>query len=139
VKKIRILLATSEARLEKEVRAALEPHTEFSLLNQAIDGAHVLHLIHEVEPHLILLDTQLPDISPVSLIRTVAASHPAVRLLGFSMSEEVESIREMLRAGAVGYILASDPIHELPQALRAALSARSVFSARVTELLLHSD
>jgi DNA-binding NarL/FixJ family response regulator len=138
LKPIAILLGSTQASIEDLVRTALAPGHEFEFRGRAASSAQIISRCGSHAPDLILLDVDLADLSLISLIRLVRYRHPMTRIIGFSASEDVKTIREMLEAGAQGYLLSSDALHDLPDALHAALAGGSVFSARVTQLLLHS-
>src|SRR5687768_1977464 len=104
------------------MRAALAPRYEFSFLGCAASGAEVLAQCRVLPPDLVLLDVDLPDISTISLSRFVVLRYPGARVIGFSACEDVSTIRYLLQAGAQGYLLSTEPPHDLPDALHAALA-----------------
>ena len=81
---------------------------------------------------LAIVDMVLPETGGVSLVRELHTQQPACRLLALSMIDESIRIAEMLRAGATGYALKSQPVEEILAAIHAVLAGERYLPPQMT-------
>ena len=95
----------------------------FRVVGVAHSGAQALELIASLQPHLVLLDLYLPDMSGLDVIRNVRKSEHAIDFLVLSAAREADMVTAALQGGVVSYLLKPFKIVEL-QARLAAYSER---------------
>ena len=100
-----------------EVILGFEP--DFEIVGTTSDASKVIEILQNIEVDVLLTDTNMPKLSGVELIKQVRATYPHIRILALSMNTEGESIREMVSAGALGYVLKHSSKQELIQAIKA--------------------
>lgn len=86
---------------------------------------------------VILLDINLPDINGIDVCKRLRASHPHINILVLSMYDEESYITEVLKSGAMGYILKNTGKKELITAIRTVVTGKSYFSESVTKTIMN--
>lgn len=114
---IRLVLAESREILRKGLAAMLNSQPGLRIIGEAQDGAETLQLCEMVQPDVVLLSTQMPDMDSAYLVSAVRERWPRIGLLVIAGPGEVEFVESAEAAGAAGYI----PLHistaELVEAL----------------------
>jgi two-component system NarL family response regulator len=112
---------------------AAEPGVE--VIGETNSGLDALAALEQVQPDVLVLDIGLGDISGIEVARTVAKRHPAVRIVALSGHADTIYVEEMLRAGALGYVVKSAGADELISAIRAAFGGHSFLSSEVAQVM----
>ena len=115
---IRILIADDHGLIRTGLRALLHSVDDITVVGEAQDGNDVLSQVAELKPDIVLMDISLPGLSGIEATRQVREISPATRVLALTVHEDEGMLREMLRAGAHGYILKRADDVELIQAIR---------------------
>lgn len=138
-KAIRIILVDDHIKVHRAIVAAIDFWDDFELVGQASNGEEALHLCEECQPDLVLMDVVMPVMDGIQATRAISEQFPHIKVLALSSFQDEDSVRAMMEAGAVGYLLKTSSIVDLAQTLRAAYSGTAVFSAEVTQALLHAS
>lgn len=133
---IRILLVDDHFRIHRAIAAMFDSLEDITLVGQASSGEEAVLLVDECQPDVILMDVNMPDMDGIEATRLIIDQHPTARILALSSYQDEDSVRSMLKAGAMGYILKYAPIDDLASTIRTAYSGNSVFSPEVTQVLL---
>jgi len=111
---------------------ALLPAVE---VREAASGEEALSRVQEAVPHLVIMDVGLPGISGLETTRRLRQRLPQLRVLFFSMHDELPLVRQALDAGAAGYLTKSCAPEVLIEAVRRILDGHaSIEQALATEL-----
>jgi DNA-binding NarL/FixJ family response regulator len=100
------------------------------------EGNQALRIAASVQPDVVVLDLQLPDMSGVQVTRGLVATYPSARVLILSASGEHRDVLETVKAGATGYIVKSASREELIEAVRRTQAGDAVFSPGLAGLVL---
>lgn len=100
----RILLVDEHRLFRKVVREVLEEQPRFKVIGETASGQQAVDLAAELQPELILLDTHIPDLGGISLIRQLVAAVPQARLVVLALTYEEEHVFQAVQAGAFGYL-----------------------------------
>jgi DNA-binding NarL/FixJ family response regulator len=100
---------------------------DFEVCGMAATGEEALESLVDAEVNLVLIDTSLPGMSGIDLVRKVLALRPTLCCVIYSGHGETAYIERATRAGARGYILKGNP-DELAGALRQVLSGETYVS-----------
>jgi DNA-binding NarL/FixJ family response regulator len=95
----------------------LATEREYALVGQSGDGQEALSMCLELEPDLVVLDAMLPGMGGVELLRRLLARLPGLKVLVFSGHESPHLIREMVEAGAKGFVEKTANLREFKKGL----------------------
>lgn len=113
----RVLIADDFGIVRRGLRNLLESQPGMEVAWEAATGAHAVEIIKANKPDLVILDLSLPDVSGLDVLTTGKQESPSTEFLVLSMHFSDELAREVLRCGALGYVLKSDADAELVAAV----------------------
>jgi two-component system response regulator NreC len=115
---IRILLADDHAVVRQGFRAILAQQPDMQIVGEAGNGRDVMTLAQKTTPDVIVMDVAMPELNGIEATRRLSTSLPNTRVLALSMHKDSVYVREMLKAGARGYLLKDSVEHDLLEAVR---------------------
>jgi len=133
---VRILLADDHMVVRRGLRALLETRPDFSVCAEAADGREAVELALQHTPDVVVLDISLPILNGVDATLQIRRSVPNTEILIFTMHDSENTIREVLYAGARGYLLKYEGDDQVIPAVEALSRHRTYFSSQVSETLL---
>lgn len=105
MEKIRITIADDHAVLRSGLKAMLNYHPQFEVIAEAANGLETLASLEQCCPDVLILDLAMPGMSGVECIKEIRHRRIPCRILVLTMYDEEEYVKEVLRAGADGYVL----------------------------------
>jgi DNA-binding NarL/FixJ family response regulator len=133
---LRILIADDHEVARRGIRAVLENHPGWEVCAEAKDGRESVDLAAATRPDLVLLDIGMPNLNGLEAARQILTILPDVAILILTMHDSDNVVREVLRAGARGYLLKSDAGRDLVAAVEALQNQRTFFTTRVSQMVL---
>ena len=106
------------------------------LVGEGNDGFAAHKLAAALDPHVILMDLNMPGISGIEATRSIKTDLPNIQIVILSADDEIDDINSALQAGASGYLLKSVSGLELQEAIFTVVNGGSVFSPSVARTLL---
>lgn len=134
---IRILLIDDHSTIHRLVTTLLETVTDVQLVGQGSSGLDALPLYTEHKPDVVLMDVVMPGMNGIDATRHLLESFPDARILVLSGFQDDDSVRAMLEAGAVGYVLKVSLAKDLLNGIRAVASGAMILSSPVAQAILH--
>ena len=134
---LRILIADDHEVARQGIRALLESHPGWEVCAEAKDGREAVELANNSKPDIALLDIGMPNLNGLDAARQILATSPAIRILILTMHDAEQVVREVLAAGARGFVLKSDAARDLVAAVDALQHRRTFFTTRVTQMVLN--
>jgi DNA-binding NarL/FixJ family response regulator len=135
---IRILLADDHHLMRRGIRDLVETDPEIQVCGEASNGREALELARQLNPDVAVLDLAMPELNGLEAIRSMRQELPTMELLVFSMHDSEDLVREVLAAGARGYVLKSDAGRYLVEAIRSLAQHKPFFTSRISEPILKS-
>jgi DNA-binding NarL/FixJ family response regulator len=108
----------------------------FEIAGEAASGRDVIALALALQPDVILMDLQMPDLSGIEATRAIVAEQPDARILVVTLFQDDDSVFLALRAGARGYVLKDADEEELVTAIRAVAGGAAMFSPAIATRVL---
>jgi NarL family two-component system response regulator LiaR len=136
---IRIVLVDDHIKVHRAIAAAIDVWDDLELVGQGSNGKEAVQLCEDYGPDVVLMDVIMPEMDGIDATRVISQRFPHIKVLALSSFQDEDSVRAMLEAGAVGYLLKSSSIDDLAQTIRTAHQGTAVFSAEVTQVLLRSS
>jgi DNA-binding NarL/FixJ family response regulator len=128
----RVLLADDHAIIRDGLRRLLEDdHDEFEVVGESQDGISTVRMARELGPDIVLWDVTRPDLNGVEATRQIIAQTPRTRVIALSVHNDRQTVSEMLKAGAVGYLLKDCAYQELARAIRVVMQSQAYLSPEV--------
>jgi DNA-binding NarL/FixJ family response regulator len=134
----RILIADDHEVVRSGLRSILEAQPNWEVVAEATDGKEAVLKAIATKPDVAVLDYSLPVFNGVEATRQIRVRAPETEVLIFSMHESETLMRDLLQAGARGYLLKSDAKQFLITAVQSLAAHKPFFTSRVSEALLES-
>ncbi len=115
---LRVLLADDHAIVRQTLARLLNVEPDFAVVGEASDGGEAVSLVRQLQPDIVLMDVNLPDMNGIQATRAIHAECPRVRVIGLSMYEDAEHANAMRAAGAVAYLQKTAPVETLLAVMR---------------------
>ena len=132
----RILLADDHDIIRRGLKELLETHAGWEVVGEASSGRQAVELAVKLHPDIAILDLTMPELNGLEATRQIKKALPKTAVLIFTMHENENLIRDVLTAGALGYVLKSDAARHLTNAVEALIQHKPFFSAKVSEAVL---
>jgi DNA-binding NarL/FixJ family response regulator len=117
VNSYRVVVADDHAVVRHGLRALLESQPGVEVCGEARTGVEAMDGVRREKPDLLVLDLTMPDMNGLEVMRAVRKESPSTDVLVLTMHFSEELAREVLRCGALGYVLKSDADTQLLAAL----------------------
>jgi DNA-binding NarL/FixJ family response regulator len=135
---VRVLLADDEQLVRAGLRLILESEPDFEVIGEAGNGAEAFELTRALDPDVVLMDVQMPDMNGLEATRQIAAlgRTDTSRVLVLTTFEVDEYVYEALRAGASGFLLKRTPAADLVAGIRVVARGDALLAPSVTRRLI---
>ncbi|HZD56776.1 MAG TPA: response regulator transcription factor [Anaerolineales bacterium] len=133
---IRILVADDHPVVRDGLIAMLGTQPDFQIAGSASTGSEVVRRTVELQPDILLLDLEMPEIDGVEALRQLRLIQPEIRVLVFTAFDTDERILGAVRAGARGYLLKGAPREEIFNAIRIVSQGGSLLQPVVAKKLI---
>lgn len=114
---IRVLIVDDHPMVRKGLRIGLEIWDELVVVGEADSGEQAVQLAKELNPHVVLMDLDMPGMDGIEATRIVREQMPGIRVLILTGSVEYDRIASAMAAGAVNYLLKTARIEEIKTAV----------------------
>lgn len=134
--KIRVLLADDHAILRKGVGMLLNAQPDMEVVGEARTGREAIEEARQLKPDIVVIDVSMPELNGIEGTRQICEELPKTRVIGLSMHRDSVYVREILRAGARGYLLKDSEDDDLLRAIRAVSRGEAFLSPAVCDAVL---
>jgi DNA-binding NarL/FixJ family response regulator len=133
---IRILLADDHDVVRRGLSALLANRPDWQVVGEAQNGREAVSLAVKLKPQVAVLDLSMPELNGLEATRQIRKEVPETEVLVFSMYESEQFVRDLLAAGARGYVLKSDVTTQLLIAVETVARHKPFFTSEVAERVL---
>ena len=135
---VRLLLVDDEQLVRSGFRLILECEPDFEVVGEAGNGAEAVELTKRLDPDVVLMDVQMPEMDGLEATRQIAAlgRSGTSRVLVLTTFEVDENVYEALRAGASGFLLKRTPTADLVAGIRVVAGGDALLAPSVTRRLI---
>lgn len=131
-----IMLADDHEVMRGGLRAMLETREGWSVCGEASTGREAVRLAAELRPDIAIVDLSMPELDGLEVTRQIKREAPHTEVLIYTMYDTPRLVREVLAAGARGYVLKSDTARQLISAVEALSEHKPFFTSVVSESIL---
>ena len=133
---VRILVADDHDVMRRGLRDLLAEHKGWEVCGEAGNGREAVDLAVQLHPDVAVLDISMPELNGLEATRRIRKQVPDTEVLIFTLYETDQLVREVLRAGARGYVLKSDAVLHLTAAVEALAKRQAFFTPGISKTLL---
>ncbi|RFS21327.1 DNA-binding response regulator [Chitinophaga silvatica] len=134
---IKIAIIDDHLMVINGLKAMLAGAPDMDVIFECQDGNKLLEHLATLQPNVILMDIQLPDISGVELCKTISRKYPDVRVIALTSHDDSHYVRQMLRNGAAGYLLKNTDYNTLLKAIRDVNEGKQYLDNQIQQNLIH--
>lgn len=131
----RIVLADDHTIVRSALRALLEAEAEFAVVAEAGEVEEVVRKVLAYKPRVLVLDLSMPGGSTLAAIPRILEVSPETAIVVLTMEDEPRLAREVLRAGALGFVLKDAADSELVDAVHAAMNGQRYLNPQLGGLI----
>lgn len=133
---IRIALADDHKIVRDGIKTLLESQPEITVVAEASNGKEILEKVDENGIDLVIMDINMPEMDGITATKGLKEKHPNVKVLALTMSNDDLHVRQMIQAGASGYIMKSAGRKELKSAIETIMGGKHYFSDEATHSIM---
>jgi DNA-binding NarL/FixJ family response regulator len=130
---VRILVVADHAVMRRGLRALFQARQDFEVCAEASDGREAVELALQHKPDVTILDVSRPNINGTEVIRQIRKGTPGTEVMVFTGHDGENEMREVLHAGARGYVLKSEGDEQIVRGVEALARHNAFFSDRVSK------
>ena len=135
-RELRILIADDHEMVRQGLRRVLETHSDWVVCGEAANGIEAVKLARRLKPNVAVLDLSMPRMDGLEATREIRKALPHTEVLILTMHDSEQLIREVLAAGARGYLLKTDAGTVLLAAVESVSRRQPFFTPKVGDLVL---
>lgn len=133
---LQILIADVQEIVRRGLRAVVEQHLDWQVSGEASNGREAVRLALKTAPDVVVLDLFMPELNGVEATRAIKKELPNTEVLFFTGHESEDLLRDVLAAGARGYVLRTDFVRNIVAAIESLAQHNFFFSWQISKKLL---
>lgn len=133
---IKVMIADDHTLLRQGLRNVLELEPELEIVGEASDGEDAVQKVGVFQPDVVLLDLNMPKMNGIEVARWVKSHHPDIQIVILTIHEDENYMFEVIRAGALGYLLKDVEPVMLVKAIRTVAAGQSFIYPTLTGRLV---
>lgn len=131
--KLRIILAEDHETIRDGLKLLVNSRSDMEVVGEADNGRTALQLAGEFSPDVVVMDISMPELNGLQATKKLKDTSPQVKVLILTRHSEPGYLRELLQAGASGYVLKQSKSEELVRAILAVAAGQTYLDPAVTE------
>jgi DNA-binding NarL/FixJ family response regulator len=132
----RILVADDHEVVRRGLCALLRAQPNWEVCGEASNGREAVDQALKLKPEVLILDIGMPNLNGLEAARQVLKSNPNIKILILTLHDSDQVVREVLNAGARGFLLKSDAARDLVAAVEALRRNQTYFTPKVASMVL---
>src|SRR5437667_42781 len=104
----RIFIADDHEVVRKGLMSLLQAQPDWEVCGEAADGREAVDKAQQLKPDVVILDIGMPSLNGLEATRQILKSNPQAKVLILTLHDSDQVVREVLNAGARGFLLKSD-------------------------------
>ncbi|MGH9680898.1 MAG: response regulator [Candidatus Acidiferrales bacterium] len=136
MKELRILIADDHDLMRRGLKALIGMHPGWQVCDEAQTGREAVATAEQTRPDIVILDISMPELNGIEAAKMIRKVSPKTEILILSLHYTDQLIREIVDAGAHGYIVKSDPECDFLKALEKLANHRPFFTSKAAQAML---
>ena len=133
----RIVLADDHRIIHEGLRLLFQSQSDMEVVGSALNGREAVAMVLQESPDIVIMDVTMPELNGIDATRQILARHSHVKIIAFSVHTDRRIVRNMLQAGAVGYLLKECAFEELIHCVSEVMNGNMYLSPRISGIVLH--
>ena len=114
---VRVMVVDDSSSTRTMLKEALSLDGAIEVVGEAGGGREAILQACDLKPDVVLMDVRMPDMDGVTATRSIISESPATKIVALTWSDDPGTVRDMLTAGAIGYVVKGGTIDELSSAI----------------------
>jgi NarL family two-component system response regulator LiaR len=131
--KIRVVIVDDHDMVRRGLSAYLKATPDIELIGEAADGQQALAVCEQTRPDVVLMDLVMPRMGGIEATRLIKEKLPAIQIIALTSFQDKELVQDVMREGAISYLLKNVTGEDLAKAIRLAFTGRSTIAPEVTQ------
>ena len=136
---MKLLIVDDHPVTRAGIKAVLENDGQFQIIGEAKDGLDAIHQVDKLKPDIVIMDISMPNLSGIKATEEILREHPEIKVVALSIHTGENFVKEMLKAGAVAYLMKDEAPEELKRALVKVMKGDIYLSPEVTRNALKKE
>ena len=128
---ITIAIAEDHQALIDGIRSYVRYEDDISIIGHANNGEELLKLVRLKQPKVVLCDIRMPKLDGIEATKIILKELPYTKVVAFTMFDQDEAVKQMLSAGAHGYILKNSSLEVVLEAIRTVASGKTYYDKKI--------
>lgn len=116
--KLRIFLADDHMVVREGLKSLINAQPDMQVVGEAENGRQALTCAAELLPDVVVMDISMPEMNGIEATERLRNACPQTKIVALTIYEDTGYLRQLLKAGAVGYVLKRAVVEELVHAVR---------------------
>lgn len=136
LKKIKIFLVDDHPIVRSGLKTELKKYDNMELIGEAASGKEAVEKINSILPDVILMDITMPDMNGLVATEQILKKNKKARIIILSMHDNQNYVLEVIRLGAMGYVMKDADPKELIKAIETVFDNKPYYSSKISETIL---
>jgi DNA-binding NarL/FixJ family response regulator len=136
MQEIRVLIAEDQTLMREGLQTILDLEDGFAVVGTASNGSEAIEQARTLQPDVVLMDVQMPEVNGVQATAHIAAELPTTRVIILTTFDYDEYVFEGIKAGARGYLLKETPASELLAAIRRVYAGEHIVQPQIAARMI---
>ncbi|MCK5099051.1 MAG: response regulator transcription factor, partial [Desulfobacteraceae bacterium] len=133
---IKVILADDHKLIRQGLYSMLEKEKDIIVIAQAGNGREAVRLVDELNPDVVILDINMPDLNGIDAAKLISDHNSNVRIIALSIHSTRRFVIGMLKAGAMAYLVKQCAYEELATAIRTVADNKSYLSPQIHNVVV---
>ena len=129
----KILIADDHQLFNDGMKMMLSAEDNLRVVGQVFSGKDVLDAVHRLQPHVVVLDINMPHLKGLEAADKLLRSYPNVRIIMLTMYSDRKFVEDCQRLGVPGYILKNSGVDEVLNAIDTVLAGKRYYDPKLTK------
>jgi len=128
---ITVAIAEDHQSFVDGINLLLKYEEDIEIVGMANDGEELLEIVKSKRPKVVLTDIKMPKIDGIAAAKLIKKAFPETKIIAFSMFDQEEAIRQMIAAGATGYLLKNSPLEDVLKAIHEVVIGNTFYDSAI--------
>jgi NarL family two-component system response regulator LiaR len=133
---IRVMVVDEHGMVRKGIIAYLKNNPDLHIIGEAQNGREAVELCEQLQPNVILMDLQMPEMDGITATRIIRKQYPHIQVVALTSFPDRDKVQDALAAGAISYLLKNISGDDLAEAIRDAYAGRATLAQEAVQALI---